>query len=73
MAQLAGHDSFCLEALQEVLVPGDGVIDNLDRAKLVEGDVPPFVNGSHAPNANSREDLVLVPDDHSRLKLVAAL
>src|SRR5215469_1049724 len=73
MAQLAGHDCFSLKSLQEVLVTGDGIIDHLDRAELVEGDVPSFIDRSHAPNANSREDFVLVTEDHSGLKLLAVL
>ena len=73
MSQFAGYNCFGLKPLQEIRITRDGIIDDLDGAELVERDVPPFVDSSHAANANPREDLVFIADDHPGLKLMATL
>src|SRR6202034_3459104 len=62
-----------LKALQEVRVSGDAVIDNLDGAHFVEGEVPDAVDNAHPAHADPIQNLVLVANDHPRLQLMRAL
>src|SRR5271166_5565283 len=73
MAELAGDDGFGLEALQEIGISGNAFVDHLDRAHLVERQVPAAIDHAHAANADLIQNLILVADDHPGLKFVRAL
>src|SRR3984957_1136341 len=73
MAELSGDHGFRLEALQEVRIPGNGVVDDLDGADFVEGEVPAAIDHAHAADAEPAQNLILVANNHSGLKLVRTL
>src|SRR5579871_2860306 len=73
MPQFSRDHCFCLKALQKVGVTGNAVIDDLDGTQFIERNMPPTINGAHAPDSDPLQNFVLVADDHARLKLMRAL
>ncbi len=66
------HHRLVAEAAQEVLVVGEPPRDDLDRADLVEGQVPRAVHAGHPARPDLVEDLVLAAQHHARLELGSA-
>ena len=67
--EAASDDGLVAEAPREVLVVGEPPRDDLDRADLVEGQVPRAIDAGHSARADLVEDLVLAADDHPRLEV----
>ena len=73
MTELAGDNGFGLEALQEVRVAGDGVVDNFDGTYLVEGEVAAAVDHAHAADADPAQNFILITNNHAGLQFVRTL